>query len=167
MVAQSDHGLTGGAAAAYQTIKTTANANSNVNVNVNANASVNVSANVSANASANVTTCRYSLAKVANSGGAATSLLAHRPNILRAAGGAASKQSHVPNILAATAVKRPAASQIGQIAGLDCKHMVLTPSANNLSGIIGKMIVHQHDVTDSTDGPGANHLALDVPVNIQ
>lgn len=112
-------------------------------------------------------TCRFpkTTATVSNMQ-QATSLLAHRPNILRTT----TPRPHLPKILTA-GLKRPATSSQQQLAGLDCKHMLLKPAANNInvSGIIGKMIVHQHEVADVSDGPTANHLALDkvVPVNIK
>ncbi|GLV43154.1 hypothetical protein CBL_14167 [Carabus blaptoides fortunei] len=122
---------------------------------------------VNANTGTGTTTCRFpkTTATVSNIQ-QATSLLAHRPNILRTT----TPRPHLPKILTA-GLKRPATSSQQQLAGLDCKHMLLKPPANNInvSGIIGKMIVHQHEVADVGDGPTANHLALDkvVPVNIK
>lgn len=96
----------------------------------------------------------------------ASTLLAHRPNILRASLPKMAGQ-HVPKILA-TGLKRPATSS-PQIANInDCKHLLLTPgNANALNGIISKMIVHPraHE-SEPVEGP-SHILEKVVPVNIK
>lgn len=94
-----------------------------------------------------------------------STILTHRPNILRAAVPQKSGQ-HVPKILA-TGLKRPNSSpHITNIS--DCKHLLLKPGVNN---IIGKMIVQPriaHEPTESGEGTTPSQIMEKiVSVNIK